>query len=217
MAKKSKVPVAKPPDDKTRRRLTAYAARVFLERGFRKVTVEELCAGLAMSKRTFYAHFVNRDELVIAVALEKLAPAREAIVENLESDRPVEEVFHRHFDLLINGLFQQVSLQFMTDIQNLMPDVWDDIEQFRSEIVRRLTGLLRRGQAEGSVRPDIDPEVFGKVFQGVLQSFANPNLVASVGLTMQQTAMTFQKIVTGGLLLPPTKERRHEKSTKAAR
>jgi AcrR family transcriptional regulator len=205
------------PDDKTRRRIMAYAGRVFMERGFRKVSVEELCAGMAISKRTFYGYFADRDELVTAVVLELLAPLREAIIENLESNRPVEEIFRTHFDLLINQLFQRVSLQFMTDVQNLMPDLWNTIENFRRQIVVHITALLRRGQNEGSVRADIDPEVIGRVFQGFLQSFANPNLVASLGLSMQQVATTFQKIATGGILAPPAREHGHEKTKKIRR
>ncbi len=204
-------------DDKTRRRIIAYADRVFRERGFRKVSVEELCAGLAMSKRTFYANFADRDELVAAVGLETLGPIRAAILENLESDKPVEEVFRGHFDLLINGLFGRLSLQFLTDIQTLMPEIWTMVEEFRSHVVQRMIELLRRGQREGSVRPDIDPELFGRVLQGLLQSFANPVFVSSLGLSLQQVAMTFQKIVTGGILVSPAKEPGHDKSKKSVR
>jgi len=204
-------------DDKTRRRIMAYAGRVFAERGFRKVSVEELCAGMAISKRTFYAYFADRDELVTAIMFELFAPLRESIFENLASDQPVGAILRTHFELLINQFFQRVSLQFMTDIQNLMPDLWNTIDTFRRQIAVVITALLQRGQREGSVRADIDPEVFGRVFQGILQSFANPNLVASLGLSLPQVATTFQQIVMGGLLTPSAREQGHEKTKKVRR
>ncbi len=75
--------------EKTRKRIIAHAERVFRERGFRKVTVEELCADLGMSKRTFYRHFPDRDALVVAVVVERIESYVPAILENLTSTGPV--------------------------------------------------------------------------------------------------------------------------------
>jgi AcrR family transcriptional regulator len=188
--------------EKTRKRITAHADRVFRDRGFRKVTVEELCADLGMSKRTFYRHFPDRDALIVAVVVEVFERHQPAMLENLTSDGPVDEILKKHFDLLIHNVLSNVSTQVMVDIEVLMPELWDRIDQFRSRVVGIITELLRRGQQEGSIRPDIDATVAGKLIQGILTNVAHPRFMAEQGLSFDQFIMTFKDLLLEGVLVP---------------
>lgn len=190
--------------EKTRKRIIARADRVFRERGFRKVTIEELCADLGMSKRTFYRFFDDRDALVVAVVVESVERVVPAIIENLTSPRPVDQILKEHFDLLVHGLFANVSTQVMVDIQVLMPELWDRIDQFRSGAVEIITELLRRGQEEGSIRPDLDPIVAGKLIQGILTNVAHPRFMADQGMNFDQFITTFKNLLLYGVLAPET-------------
>jgi AcrR family transcriptional regulator len=192
--------------EKTRKRIIAHAERVFRERGFRKVTVEELCADLGMSKRTFYRHFSDRDALVVAVVVERVESHVPKILENLTSDEPVDVILTRHFDLLINNMLANVPTQMMVDVQVLMPELWDRIDQFRSGAVSIITDLLRRGQKEGTIRPDIDPTVAGKLIQGILTNVAHPRFVAEQGLSFDQLITTFKGLLLQGVLVPNKEE-----------
>ena len=178
----------------------AHGERVFRERGFRKVTVEELCADMGMSKRTFYRHFPDRDSLVLAVLAETASGHMTSIVENLTSDRPVDQVFRNHFDLLIHNVFARLSTHLMADIQIHMPEVWARIDQFRTGVVGIITDLLRRGQREGSIRRDVDPNVAGKLVQGVMTHLANPQFLLDQGLSFDQFASTFERLLLHGVL-----------------
>ncbi len=192
--------------EKTRKRIIAHADRVFRERGFRKVTVEELCADLGMSKRTFYRYFADRDDLVVAVVVEGREKYLPEIIENLTSTGPVDEILRRHFDLLIHNVVSNVSTQVMVDIQVLMPELWDRIDQFRSGAVGIITELLRRGQREGSIRPDIDPTVAGKMIQGILTNVGHPRFLAEQGLSFDQFITTFKDLLLQGVLVPKIEE-----------
>ena len=192
--------------EKTRKRIIAHAERVFRERGFRKVTVEELCADLGMSKRTFYRHFPDRDALVVAVVVERVENHVPALLENLTSSEPADVILRRHFDLLIHNILSNVPTQMMVDVQVLMPELWERFEQFRSGAVSIITELLRRGQKEGSIRPDIDPTVAGKLIQGILTNVAHPQFVAEQGLSFDQLITTFKALLLQGALVPKKEE-----------
>ena len=192
--------------EKTRKRIIAHGERVFRERGFRKVTVEELCADLGMSKRTFYRYFQDRDALVVAVVVERVESHVPAILENLTSSEPVDVILRRHFDLLIHNILSNVPMQMMVDVQILMRELWDRIDQFRSGAVGIITELLRRGQKEGSIRPDIDPNVAGKLIQGILTNVAHPQFMAEQGLSFDQLITTFKGLLLQGVLVPRTEE-----------
>lgn len=192
--------------EKTRRRILAHADRVFRERGFRKITVEELCADLGMSKRTFYRHFADRDELVVALVVEGIEKYVPAILENLTSSGPVDEILKRHFDLVTHNVLSNVSTQLMVDIQVLIPELWERIDQFRAGAVGIITELLRRGQREGTIRPDVDPTVAGKMIQGILTYVAHPRFVAEQGLSFDQFITTFKDLLLNGVLVPKMEE-----------
>jgi AcrR family transcriptional regulator len=187
---------------KTRKRIMAHADRVFAERGFRKVTVEELCADMGMSKRTFYRHFTDRDALVEAILAERVADYVPSIIENLTSAEPVDRILKRHFDLLIHDVFSRVSTQVMADVQVLMPELWERFDQFRGGAVGIITDLLRRGQREGSIRQDIDPTVAGKLIQGILTNVAHPRFMVEQGLSFDQFISTFKDLLLQGVLVP---------------
>jgi AcrR family transcriptional regulator len=192
--------------EKTRKRITAHAERVFRERGFRKVTVEELCADLGMSKRTFYRHFPDRDALVVAVLAERVAEYVPRIIENLTSCGPVDEILRKHFDALIQEVFSNVSTQLMADVQVLMPELWDRLDQYRSGAVGIITDLLRRGQQEGSIRREVDPTVAGKLIQGILTNVAHPGFLVEQGLGFDQFIWTFKDLLLQGVLVPKREE-----------
>lgn len=191
-----------PRSQRTRERILAHAGRVFAEQGFRKATVEKLCADLSMSKRTFYRHFPGRDSLVEELVTERLSRYLPLILENLASDRPVDKILKAHFDLLVNHLFANVSARMMADVQILMPESWERIEQFRSQAIGIITDLLRRGQRDGSIRRDIDPAVTGKLIQGIVTNLANPRFLVAQDISIGQFVTTFQSLLLGGVLAP---------------
>jgi len=186
--------------EKTQQRILAYASRIFYERGIRKITVEELCAGIGISKRTFYKYFANRDALVETLMFERFGTFSALVVENLKSDKPVDEILKTHFHLLLNNMFAQVSTQMMADVQLLLPHIWDQIESFRQGLMEIITNLLLRGQKDGSINENIEPEVVGKMLQGLVLHLANPQFLLSNGLSIEQLVSNWQNIMLYGVL-----------------
>src|ERR1700710_538120 len=75
-----KTPSSSPPvtpalTDPVRTRIITEARRHFLAHGFRGVTMDDLAAELGMSKKTLYAHFSGKSELLQAVVEDKLRSA----------------------------------------------------------------------------------------------------------------------------------------------
>src|SRR5690348_18489006 len=57
----------------TAQRIVAVARAHFFAHGFRSVTMDDLAAELGMSKKTLYAEFSSKTELLRAVLLDKFA------------------------------------------------------------------------------------------------------------------------------------------------
>ncbi|MEW6077967.1 MAG: TetR/AcrR family transcriptional regulator [Thermodesulfobacteriota bacterium] len=197
-----------PRNEKTRRRIMQFAEGAFHDRGFRGVTVEEICGGLGMSKRTFYKYFANRDALALAIMMDRFAVFGPALIENLKSAKPVKHILETHFDLLIHNIYGRISAQMFADFQTMFPDAWQNLEQARRQIIAMFADLLRRGQAEGCIRQDLDPLVAVKIIQGIATHLADPRFLLSAGIDMDAFVRNWQHLVFFGLLTTKTKQRR---------
>jgi AcrR family transcriptional regulator len=192
--------------EKTRKKFLAYSDRLFFTRGLRKVTVEEICAGLGVSKRTFYKYFSDRDELVEVWFNGRLAELAPQIIGNLNSRKPVSEILELHFDILSKKFFGRISTQMMADIQTLMPELWERFEAFRRQGLQATLELIKRGQRSGAIRSDLDPELLGTIIQAVVPIVANPSFALERGFSLEQLTTNWPKIMLYGILTQRRRE-----------
>ncbi len=200
--------------ERTRERILLYSAKHFRERGIRKVTVDELCAEMALSKRTFYKYFRSRDDLVEVIIDRVVSEASRATRESLQSDGPASEALRTHVGQVSKLFDTQSSVLMMADIQTTMPELWARIVELRKEMVNLTIETLRRGQAEGDIRSDIDADVLGKVLQGISDTVGNPVFALANGLSLDQLGSTLLQIVLHGILAEDAEPRRQGRGAK---
>jgi AcrR family transcriptional regulator len=76
----------------TRQRIEDCALRLFTQRGFDAVTVEEICAAADVSHATFYRYFGAKEEVVFAYRNEFQQGLRDAIGAAAEEPSPAAQV-----------------------------------------------------------------------------------------------------------------------------
>lgn len=74
----------------TRRGLAAIALRLFAERGFERVTVEEIAEAAETSPRTFYRYFADKSEVLFDEDDRLLAVLRGALADRPADEAPLE-------------------------------------------------------------------------------------------------------------------------------
>ncbi len=185
--------------EKTRRLIIDNASRIFFDRGFRDVSVEELCKVIGVSKGTFYKYFENRDALAEVVLDECFSEAVPAMEKNFASGKSVEDIIETHFRLLLDLLISRVSVPMLADMESRMPKMSARFEKMRRAEIEALNSMFKLGQAEGSIRKDIDPVVASVIFEESAMSIFRPGFLMSKGLTLNQAVSTVKAVFLNGI------------------
>jgi AcrR family transcriptional regulator len=166
-----------------RRRILEAARAHFFKHGFRNVTMDDLAAELAVSKKTLYVHFPSKEALLKAVLRDKF----ERIRATLEQVAPGPAV---HFpsalhDLLrgLQGELEELQPPFLRDMRKA-PEAFKHLEQRRARLIRdRFGRLFRHGQREGHVRTDLPARLMIETLLASVQAIMNPPKLAELGMT----------------------------------
>jgi AcrR family transcriptional regulator len=140
-------------------RIIAFAHSLFMQRGIRAVSMDEIAIGLGMSKKTLYQHFADKDQLVDAVVADHLGRMQ---AEARQWREQAQDAVHEMFITM-----EQIQLQLsnmnpilLHDMQKFHPRAY---EQFRTHRDVFLFALVRAnmqwGIEEGYYRNELDIDV----------------------------------------------------------
>lgn len=143
-------------------RIQAKADELFMQYGIRSVSMDDIAAQLAMSKKTLYQFFSDKDELVDAVVDKELKRGQCDCMECRSSARDaVDEIF--------------LTMEKIADhFRNMNPMVIHDLEKFHAAAYQKflkhknefLLDVIRknmeRGIQEELFRPEINVDVMSR-------------------------------------------------------
>ena len=190
-------------DDPVRARIVAEARRHFLQHGFRGVTMSDLATELGMSKKTLYAHFLTKIELVEAVLRNKF--------DTIESDlASINTVGSTDFLAALQQMLacvqkhtDEVNPSFIRDVQRASPELFQVVEGRRRELIQRYFGaLFIEGRKRGMVRKDVPIDVIVAVLLASTQAIVNPRALTELKLTPTTGFASILAIVLDGALTP---------------
>lgn len=183
-----------------RERIITAASERFIEEGFSSVPVEEIAAGLGMSKKTFYKHFTSKEELLGVVTERILEGVHEQFAAIVERDIPFPEKLESLVTFLGERL-TRLSRPMLRDLQRHSPLLWTRVQQFRRErISNDFKSLLLRGAREGFVRRDVDIDLFLMAFIGAVEAVVNPAVLAGQSLSVREVVRSIMTVFLRGIL-----------------
>ena len=187
--------------DAGRQRIVEAARAHFFSHGFRSVSMDDLAAELAVSKKTLYAHFPSKIAVLEAVLADKFA-GLEAKLEELTRAYPHDFSAALH-ELLANTQreLDEIKPPFVRDMRQKAPDVFKLVERRRAELIERFFGrLFIEGQSTGMVRKDLPAKVMIEILLGAVQAIVNPAKVEELGLTPKTGFASVLKVVLEGVI-----------------
>jgi AcrR family transcriptional regulator len=145
--------------DRTRRAILQAAIARFGRDGFRATSVADIARDASVGGTVAYAYFPSKEALFLAAVDEDAAGVIEEGVASTLG--PAGTDIHRWHDLLLFTLVAAVERHPLARrlLAGLEPEVTPRVLEMPAlnELRKACTELLRAGQADGTVRPDIDP------------------------------------------------------------
>ncbi len=152
--------------ERQRQRILRAAEKLFDERGIDGTTMAELISASELRASTMYQYFSNKEEIVWAIlgeVMEQSAARAKKSVEGATSGLDqISALLQYMADELTNN---QARIRFMAQFDAMYARDWPverllTLEgQFHDRGFKAFRTLVRQGIADGSLRPDLDPNL----------------------------------------------------------
>jgi len=149
---------------------------LFQRFGFKRITIEEICAKANVSKMTFYKYFPNKNELIKKILNSWLKQVEQKINEIDGMDIPFTEKIRKLLSLKEESI-GKISKEFMAEYMNPVPDLQKFIKDFYGRATVFFIDFIKKEQAKGEVRNDIKPEFLIAVFNKMLELAKDETLI----------------------------------------
>jgi AcrR family transcriptional regulator len=187
--------------DVNRQRIVDAARGHFFSHGFRSVTMDDLAEELGISKKTLYAYFPGKFDLLEAVLADKLTSV-EATLKEVTRAHPND--FPAALRKLLAGTqreLDEIKPPFVRDMRQKAPDVFKLVERRRAALIQRYMGkFFVDGQRLGMVRKDVPAKLIIEILLAMVQSIMNPPKMEELGMMPKEGYAGILKVVLEGTL-----------------
>tara|TARA_B110000259_G_scaffold108105_1_gene123868 strand:- start:331 stop:930 length:600 start_codon:yes stop_codon:yes gene_type:complete len=140
------------------------ATKLFLQLGFKSVTMDDLAVSLGVSKKTLYIHFENKHQLVKEVAYSIFEKVTRDIIKIKEgTSNPIEELHCVKMEAMKYLGSEKTSPNYQ--LQKYFPKIYEDLKtkeyQYLGEMVK---SSLQNGIDSGLFRTEIDVEFVSRLY-----------------------------------------------------
>jgi len=152
------------------------ASEMFLNLGFKSVTMDDIASELGMSKKTIYSHFPTKLKLVQATTFYVLENVNEAICSICSGDlNPIEEIFT--IKSIINNQLKNEKSSPHYQLQKYYPKIFKQLNDKQFESVNQcVVENLQRGIDHGYYRKEIQIDLITRFYFNGNMSLSNKEL-----------------------------------------
>ena len=153
------------------------AKELFWKKGFKKVTIDEICKKSNVSRKTFYTFYDNKTALIIALMKKLTNEAFEKSRQIIESDCTFAEKLEKSLQVKLQRN-KEMSIEFVADFYN--PDATEILACFQ-EIMEKsmimLVDFLKKAQQTGELNPELNLNYVLWLMQKQVEFCSSPDLM----------------------------------------
>ena len=162
-----------------REKIIHKAADMFITLGFKSVTMDDIAATLGISKKTIYAHFKNKTDLVKEATLALFHVISHGIDCISDQDKnPIEELYDIKKFVMMHLKDEKSSPQYQ--LQKYYPEISNTLKELQFDTMQECTlRNLRKGVKQGLYRDNLDIEFVSRIYFIGVNGIKNDNLFPS--------------------------------------
>lgn len=140
------------------------ATKLFLQLGFKSVTMDDLAVSLGISKKTLYIHFENKHQLVKEVASSIFEKVTCDIIKIKEgTSNPIEELHCVKMEAMKYLGNEKTSPNYQ--LQKYYPKIYEDLKAKEYQYLGKMVkNSLQNGIDSGLFRTEIDVEFVSRLY-----------------------------------------------------
>jgi AcrR family transcriptional regulator len=140
-------------------RILDTAFNLFRQYGTRSITMDDIALKMGISKKTLYAHFADKSDLVVNVISRHLKLMQDECLESrVKSRDAIEELFM--VMKMLESRLRNMNPVAMMDLQKFHAKAFQLFENHRNVfMLQTIRENLERGQREGLYRDDLDLDI----------------------------------------------------------
>jgi AcrR family transcriptional regulator len=181
-------------------RIVTAARRHYFAHGFRGVTMDDLAEELGMSKKTLYASFPSKLDLLQAVLIDKFRSVEADLDRVMSSSKDVLDALHQLLTCMQQHT-EEIQPPFVRDIRREAPEMFQVVQTRRRKVIQHYFGkIFEDGRNAGIIRKDVSSRLMIEILVGVTEAIMNPTKMAELGLTPASGYVNITKVILEGLL-----------------
>ncbi len=151
------------------------AYRLFLGKGYRHTTMDEIALDLGMSKKTLYKYYPGKMDLLSAsfeVLKTKMTAKVEAILENKYIPFPLKL---KSMLTVVATHLAPINPELFEDLREYAPEIWEELRLYINDSAyERFQKLIAQGVSQGLVNPKINISLVVMLYAAAVQSLLDP-------------------------------------------
>ena len=170
----------------TAERILDIAWELFQQKGYKGVTVDEICARCNLTKPTLYYYFHDKEDLFLTVLQRQLRRFHDV----LEQPGELEQRLTRMAVAVLEN-FQSPYTTLMSDREHILKpqNQLAMRDAFRNSLFNPLRALMQSGLDNGNLRGR-DAETLTLIFLGVINNFINRSLETGLNTSALAAELT---------------------------
>lgn len=144
-------------------------SEIYIQKGIKSVTMDDLAHELGVSKKTLYVHFKDKEEVVDKVFLYLIQDHRCNIeILDIKKQNAIDKLLE--VSQFLNSHIQKIHPSINYDLMKYYPKTWEKLILFKNDhIYNKIKANIAKGIEEGLYRGDFNIEIIAKLYTRIME------------------------------------------------